>query len=170
MFFWKQYKKIIRKICIGGAILACVMLAILSVLVTVEVISRSVFGSSTLITDEYSCYLCVGLSFLGAAYAFSSGNFINVDILYAKFPQGVKKWVDLVLDITALAFMIYLFARCWYVVSYSAANHVLSAGLSRTPLAIPQSTMVIGLAIFVLQMTVSIGDIFIKTDADKEEG
>lgn len=90
MFFWKQYKKIIRKICVGGAILACVMLAILSVLVTVEVISRSVFGSSTLITDEYSCYLCVGLSFLGAAYAFSSGNFINVDILYAKFPQGVK--------------------------------------------------------------------------------
>lgn len=170
MFFWKQYKKIIRKICVGGAILACVMLAILSVLVTVEVISRSVFGSSALITDEYSCYLCVGLSFLGAAYAFSSGNFINVDILYAKFPQGVKKWVDLVLDITALAFMIYIFVRCWYVVSYSAANHVLSAGLSRTPLAIPQSTMVIGLAIFVLQMTVSIGDIFIKTDADKEEG
>lgn len=48
--------------------------------------------------------------------------------------------------------------------------HILSAGLSRTPLAIPQSTMVIGLAIFILQMTVSIGDIFIKTDADKEEG
>ena len=158
MRIWNSYKKIVQVLAKIGIALGCVMLSAMCLLVGVEVVSRSVFGVSTLVADEYSSYLLVGLSFFGAAYALSSGNFINVDILYSKFPPKVKRWVDVVLDLMALAFIIFLFDRCWYVVSYSIKNHVLSAGLARTPLYIPQSTMVIGLALFILQLTVSIGD------------
>ena len=151
MGIWNSYKKIVQLLAKIGIAAGCVMLAAMCILVGVEVVSRSFFGVSTLVADEYSSYLLVGLSFFGAAYAFSSGNFINVDILYSRFPGNVKRWLDVVLDILALAFIIFLFGRCWYVVSYSVKNHVLSSGLSRTPLYIPQSTMVIGLAIFILE-------------------
>jgi hypothetical protein len=58
-----------------GLWLASVLLLAIAGIFWVEISGRTFAGWSTLITDEYSAYFLVGLSFLGFAYAFNVAPF-----------------------------------------------------------------------------------------------
>lgn len=169
MKIWQTYCKITSVLVRIGFIAGAVAVCATALLVTVDVILRGVFNTSTMIADEYSCYFCVATTFLGGAMAYRQGSFINVDIIYAKFKPEFRKWLDLVLNIIGMAFVIFLISKAYYITEYSLSGDVRSATISRTPLFIPQGCMLVGLIIFLMQMLVSTLDPFITGGENLEE-
>lgn len=155
---WKLYCDATKYILYAGLAIACVCIAFLSLLVGVEVIGRNFFNVSTMIVDEYAGYFCAGLTFFGAAYAFERGSFINVDLLYAHFKGTLKRVADFLILLFALLFLAAFLYYSIHLVAQSIRGGVVSTYISRTPLAIPQMAMPIGIGMLILQIIKDIGN------------
>ncbi|MDW7675308.1 MAG: TRAP transporter small permease, partial [Bacillota bacterium] len=125
-------------------------------LVLAEVIARSVFDETLYITQEYTAYLMVAITFLGLAYALKEGTHIRMAFLH----KILKGRSIIFLDIYALTIGLVIFilitvstANFFWdsVISQSRSMHV-----SKTYLAIPQFFMPLGSFVMVLQFTAEI--------------
>ncbi len=65
----------------GSYLTGVVFLSAIVVLVTLEVILRYLFNTSTMLADEFSTYLFVGLLYFGAAYALQKDRHIKINII-----------------------------------------------------------------------------------------
>ena len=117
-----------------------------------DVVMRHVFNDPTIWADEYSCYLLIGITFLGAAYTLVIDGHIRVETLVDRLPKKMRAWVDFIADILGFGFLIifgwYAFGLAWD--SYIDVN--LASTLARTPLFIPQLSVALGLAWLCIQM------------------
>lgn len=123
-----------------------------SLLVTAEIFLRTLFDTSTLIADEYSSYLLCAMTFLGASYAMSKGAFLSVDIIYDKFNCRIKKIVDVFNILIGIIYMLFVTYFCWNVFEASLTGNIIAVTYSRTPLKYPQSVMVVGCVLVILQL------------------
>ena len=163
MKYWSIYCAFTNKLAKFGLVLSGVCVVLLSALVGVEVILRNFFETSTLIADEYAGYFCVGMTFLGGAFALESGSFIKVDLFYMHFKGRWKLIADYISCFSALAFLACLLYFCTSLVVQSYQGNVVSIFISRTPLAFPQSTMIIGIAIMMVVLIRQTGDLIISS-------
>ncbi len=69
-------------------LIACTLTAAIFLLINVEVVCRYVFGTSTLIADEYAAYGFAGLVYRGMVHAVHRDLLIRIDI-----PGGWKRFV-----------------------------------------------------------------------------
>lgn len=111
MKIWQGYCKVTDVLVRIGLVIGGIAVCAAAALVTVDVFLRGIFNVSTMIADEYSCYFCVAMTFFGGAMAYRQGSFINVDIFYAKIKPEVRKWLDLVLNLIGIAFVIFLLSK-----------------------------------------------------------
>lgn len=124
---------------VAGFALACICL-----LVTVEILLRSIAGRSTLIAEEMSGYLNVAVVFFGLSYALTRGAFIRVNIVYGMLTGWAKRFADWYIVLASLAyFVVVLFYMVKYTI-YSYNFHIISTNISSTPQYIPQSLIIIG--------------------------
>jgi len=151
---WRKFCAIYEKINKFFLYIAVFCVIAMTVLIMVEILSRGLFNASTLICDEYTGYFVAGMTFCGGAYAMSKGAFLRVDILYLLFKGRFKKMIDLFNTIIGLVYVSFLIKFCWSVFSYSLKHRVVSIYTSRTPLAIPQSVMVIGCVLLLVQLLI----------------
>lgn len=163
---WKKFCAIYEKINMFFLYIAVFCVIAMTILIMAEIVSRGLFSASTLICDEYTGYFVAGMTFCGGAYAMSKGSFLRVDILYLKFKGRFKKAIDIFNTIIGLVYVSFLIKFCWSVFSYSLKNKVVSIYTSRTPLAIPQSVMVIGCLLLLVQLLIELVNIFVG----QEEG
>lgn len=134
-----------------GALSALAIVAIL-VLVCVEIVMRNVLGRSTMISDEVAGYLNAAAVFLGLGYTLREGAFIRVDSLYIKLRGRVllaARWAFTLVTLVSVAVLLYYMVKH---VLYLYHNNVRSDSLSQTPLYIPESVVVVGLAVLLLQL------------------
>ena len=138
--------------------MGAVCIIVLTCLIGCEVVLRSVFGVSTLVSDEYSGYLMVFIVYWGAASAFHSDSFVRVEVLFKHFKPGVQKVLNVVYDISFLIFnsyLLYFFFRSFRsVLKYNS----VASTVARTPLWIPYGICLLGIVVFELYLTVSIVD------------
>jgi len=117
-----------------------------------DVVMRHIFNDPTIWADEFSCYLLVAVTFLGAAYTLVIDGHIRVETIVERFPHKVREWVEFIADILGFGFLIifgwYAFELVWD--SYTYVN--LASTLARTPLFIPQLSVALGLTWLCLQM------------------
>ena len=160
----KNWSNIFAKISnIVGGICILAMMA----LITVEVLARNIFHTSTLISDEYSGYLMVFITYWGAATAFHSGSFVRVEALFDHFPQRVRVVLNYVYEFLFLVFNSYL---CFYflkalldVITYGS----VASTVARTPLWIPYSICWVGIFTFEVYLIVNLIEKI--TNKNKEE-
>lgn len=134
-------------VLLGVAIL---VLVLIFALMNTEIVTRYVFGRSTLIADEYTGYGFAVLILAGFMYAHRSGALLRVDfgvnLLRGRWHTG-----SLVLASVAsaglAAFSAYAGYRAW---ALSWLFNSSSSFTSATPLWIPQIAMPIGLALLAL--------------------
>lgn len=134
-----------------GAISALAILAIL-VLVCVEILMRNLLGRSTMISDEVAGYLNAAAVFLGLGYTLRERAFIRVDSLYSKLRGRLLttcRWAFTLTTVATVAVLLYYMGKH---VLYLYANSVRSDSLTQTPLYIPESVVVAGLAVLLLQL------------------
>lgn len=141
-----------------------IMMAGMAILIIVEVIARSIFNTSTLIADEYSRYLLVGVVFLGLAITFKEGHFIRVDYFYERFFSKpiTRRILDVILLVIILFYLIVITIGANRMVADSFRLQTHSAFISETPMWIPQIVISIGLILLIIQVIESLLGTLIK--------
>lgn len=153
---------------IGGGI-ASLSILLMAGLILTEILTRSVFGVSTLIAEEYGAYLLVLFASLALASTLQAEGHIRVDLLLSKLSGGKKRIVHMVSS--AIGFIVFLF------MSYQAWNHFYGSWTSqetsmyssKTPLWLPQLPLFIGCVLMTLQFLCLIANQYRSCSTSKTE-
>ena len=121
-----------------------------------DVVMRHIFNNPTIWADEVSCYLLVGITFLGAAYTLNMGGHIHVETLVVRLKPKIRKRLEFITDVLSLAFLVVLVRQAYWLVKDSYVSNKISATLLRTPLYLPQLLLAIGLTWLCLQLLVHV--------------
>lgn len=141
-----------------GVWLGGIAVLVMGVLITVEVIVRRLFNSSTYISDEVSGYLLVLVTFLGLGYTLREGSHIQVRMAVDRLsPRGIA-WLRLGWCILGLAYAGLLAEKAWELVVDSYQMNAVAVSVVRTPQVWPQAPIVIGLVLLMLQLVVEAVD------------
>lgn len=130
--------------------------ALMAALITYDVVSRTLLGSPSLITDEITGYLLVFIAFMGAAEALRTGRHIGVDILTSKLPPRSRLRLKLVASSVSLLFLSVFWWHAVVMVYRSYVRNVTVPSSLLTPLWIPQVFIPIGMTLLILQMVAEI--------------
>lgn len=134
----------------GAALLAGYGALCLSGLITFEVIARKFFDFSLQGADEMGGYvLAIGVAF-SFAYALLQRAHTRVDVVLAKLPGGVRAPLNVLASLLLAGFALFMLWRGadTLLVTLEFQSHASTP--LQTPLWIPQSLWVAGLAIFAL--------------------
>ncbi len=138
----------LARVC--GVLAALAVVAILAI-VCIETVLRQ-FQSSLLVTDEIAGYLNAAVIFLGLAWTLREGGFIRVELLYDRVHGGLKQALRWLIVLTAAIFAALTLWVCLRQVIYAFDNDTRAVSIIDTPEWIPQSVMVLGLAVLLLQL------------------
>ncbi|RYF34898.1 MAG: TRAP transporter small permease [Comamonadaceae bacterium] len=106
---------------------ACVMLVIASGLGVFQIITRFVLEQPAEWSEILIRVSLIWMVFLGIPMAFRQGAMVSVDVLYRWSPPRIKRALDAVVSVAALALMLVIL---WYGFDYAMRGRVQSmAGL-----------------------------------------
>nr|WP_282571951.1 TRAP transporter small permease [Roseomonas acroporae] len=101
-------------------------------------------------SDDISAYLCVATTFFALAHTFRRGELIRVGLLLERLPAGAQRIAEIVaLSIAAVA-LAYLL---WWTTTFTYQSWEIedvAQGTVPIPLWIPQLSMVLGSAVFLV--------------------
>ena len=137
----KPLKRIIFFLSALGLWISGIAVLFMILLITVEVVGRRVLNFSTLIADEFSGYLLVVITFMGAAYTLKTGDFTRMELVYNQF-KGRGRWIiDLVFNLVSLVFLIILDYWLWVHIISNYRSDMASISILQTPLYLPKLFM-----------------------------
>ncbi|MBI2741708.1 MAG: TRAP transporter small permease [Rhodospirillales bacterium] len=139
-----------------GVLAATAVVAILAI-VCIETVLRQ-FDASLLVTDEIAGYLNAAAIFLGLAWTLREGGFIRVELLYDRAVGNLKQALRWLIVLTAAIFSALTLWVCIRQVIYAFDRDTRAVSIIDTPEWIPQSVMVLGLAVLLLQLVAWIVD------------
>ena len=140
----------------GSGLVAGWLGIILMGLVLVEVITRYILQSPLTIADEVGAYMLVAITFLGLAYTWKEKGHVRIEVVVTRLPLRLRKRLRIVTLIMATGFVpLLIWASCKLVI-YSSDFGVRSSASLRTPLAWPQSVLIIGGLFILLQLIVDL--------------
>ena len=117
-----------ERYCTGAAMLgACAMLALASALGMFQILMRFVFEQPAEWTEVLIRFSLIWMVFMGIPMAFRQGAMVSVDALYRAVPTHIKRVLDLVVALAALALMLIIL---WWGYDYAVRGRVQTmAGL-----------------------------------------
>ena len=135
-----------------GAYLSSLAMLLIVALILVEIVLRSLFGTSTLISDEYSGYLMVALVMLGLSHTFAQGGHIRITILAERLQGRAAQVLDLAAASGALTLGLFALYHSLWMVEDTFSYRILADSISETPLYLPQILIPLGLLLLDLQI------------------
>src|SRR5699024_5389656 len=137
--------KVIDRITDTLGIIAGLFMVSAVLMVLTEVILRTVFDGTLYITQEYTAYFMVAVTFFGLAYTLKEKGHIRLSFLHRFVKFGKPQTI---LDIVAFVFGFIMFA----IITYASYEYFMSSWesmtrsrqISQTYLAIPQAAMPLG--------------------------
>ncbi len=147
---------------LSGAVAALFLLAICGT-VLLQVGANMIDSTATLITgkpiglvvpsySEFTGYFLVASSFLALANALRSGSHIRVSLMIRGLPKGPRRLVELWCTAAGAVLSAYF---AWFAIDMvmdSYRFNDVSPGIVAVPIWIPQSSMAVGLVIFVIAL------------------
>jgi C4-dicarboxylate transporter DctQ subunit len=131
---------------------AGLFILITALIVTYEVVMRSLFNAPTEWVIEISVYLIVVAGFLGLAVTYAEDKHIRVDLLTSRLPARTGKCLEIAVGVVALAFSLVFLVESWDMVATSLALDRTANSSIRMPLWIPQAALPIGFGLLLLQI------------------
>ena len=135
-----------------GAYLSSLAMLSIVTLILVEIVLRTFFNSSTMISDEYSGYLMVTMVMLGLSYTLAEGSHIRITILSERLKGRAAQSLDLVATLIAAALCGYALYHSLWMVQDTYSYRILADSISETPLYLPQILIPVGLLLLELQL------------------
>lgn len=131
---------------------ACeVALAAMVVLISAEVGARSI-GFSFEFVDEIGGYLLSALTFLSLPVALVGGAYHQVEYVRQRLGRKSRAIGAIAFTLLSLLFAVVLLWQLWRLVYRSLASNVVAPTILGTPLWIPQSAMLIGVACLIFSL------------------
>jgi TRAP-type transport system small permease protein len=146
------FVRTVERLSTAGGVAAAAAVLALMLLISLEVFMRNFLGRSTMISDEWSGYLYAAIVFLGVGQTLRDGGFIRVEALYDRLRGRTLKTVRWVFVLATLAYVVVLFGDAVRQVTYLYRGNIRSDSLTQTALYLPQSLMVIGWGLLLLQL------------------
>jgi TRAP-type C4-dicarboxylate transport system permease small subunit len=147
----KAFINAIDRISGLGGLTAGIMMVIALVIGLAEIVTRTFFGKTLYIADEYSGYLMAMLTFCGLAYTLRERGHIRMMFL-PHFLKGRRRVIfNMVCMSVGIAFCVGLF---WFTGEFfwdSVVNKTQSMQITETYLAVPQAFLPIGSFMLLLQ-------------------
>jgi TRAP-type C4-dicarboxylate transport system permease small subunit len=126
------------------------------VIVTAEVVSRSLFNFSFQVTHEIAGYFLVGVTFLGISISLRDHALFRVEFIYMRIPARSRAALQLMFNLLSLVFVVILDYQLIRLVISSYTRGVIEPTILATPLYIPQLVMPIGVFMIVMVLLVHI--------------
>lgn len=144
-------------------ILAGVFILLGVALIIGEIVVRNIFNSTIYITQEYTAYFMVAITFFGLAYTLKERGHIRLEFMQRFVKAGKARGI---LEIYAFAIGFILFAVITYTTAGffwdSVVQGTRSMQLSKTHLAIPRAAMPLGSFLVTLQFAAEIARTILK--------
>ncbi len=159
----KQLFSFVERLSRFGGIASAVCILLITGLILVEILVRSIFGSSTFVAEEYSAYLMADFAFLGLAYTLRSGGHIRVNLVLSKCRakgRTVLRFLSCLIGTVVFAIMTYELGA---LTLDSFTTGEVSMNITRTRLFIPQLGLVIGSAMMAIQLLAMAGEYLLPT-------
>ncbi|HBY56528.1 MAG TPA: TRAP transporter small permease [Candidatus Atribacteria bacterium] len=155
---FKEFNNRVSKtICFFGY-LSGLGIFIMGILILFEVISRYVFKSPTVWSQEISIYLFIWSMFAGAAYTLQKGKHVHIDLFINKLSKHVQSRLRLITSIMALWYTIIVCKQGYKMVVTSIKYHKLSPTPLHMPMVVPKFALLLGFIFLMLQFIVIIVD------------
>lgn len=135
-----------------AALCSSVAMILIVLLILLEVFLRSLFNTSTMITDEYSAYLYVVLVFFGLGHTLGTDGHIRVKVVTSRLSERTRHVLDALVTALALALAGFALAFSISLVKEAHSLRMVSETPSQTPMWIPQSAIPLGLIVFMAQL------------------
>lgn len=135
-----------------GNVLGSIMVAGMTALITVDVLSRFVFGIPTYIATEVSGYLMAGMVYLGLAWTSRMGQQIEVTIAIDPLSKKKKGWIKFATLTVSVAFVVWLCILTTQPVIQNIQFHTTSITQLKMPIWIPTICVPIGLGMLAIQL------------------
>jgi len=132
--------------------ISAVILGLMTLLILVEIFIWNLFQKTTLIADEYSAYGLAAIIFLGAGYCLKEKGHIRITLILGFLPQKTARFITFGATGVTTVFMGYLWWYLFKMVKSAIRYESTSGTLTNTPLWIPQAIMLIGAAVFFIQL------------------
>ncbi len=161
--------KMIERLSSAGGIVSGITIVLMSGLILLEVIMRSVAGISILIAEEYSAYLLVVFGSMALAYTFKSEGHIRVDLILSKLPDRGRSIVHLCCSILGFSVFVFVACQAWGQCYGSWLSHETSMYYSKTPLWLPQFSLFLGSALMALQLLSTVASQFQSLAKNQDE-
>jgi TRAP-type C4-dicarboxylate transport system permease small subunit len=159
---------VIEKIAYWGGYLSGWLVPIMMMLVVVDVFMRYVMHRPLMVSDEFSAYMLVALSFLGLAYTWREGGHVRIEVLVSRFRGRLYDWVRLIGLILTFIFMIELDRAAYKMIVYALKINLRSSTWLMFPLFWPQLTVFIGFILLTLLLVIDIFRTGVKIQAGRK--
>ena len=136
----------------GFATAVTVLLILMTLMISVDVISRRLFAYGLLFSVEYSEYMVVAITFFCLGWGLRSGALIRVEALYMRLSQKVRQIVDIIYDVVCLAFSVLLTYESVRLVVESYRFDTRAATIYQTSLFWPRLVVPIGLTMLCIAL------------------
>ncbi len=117
------------------AVICVVAFVALVGIVSWQVFTRQVLGSSATWTEEAARYMFVGLALFAAAYVFSERGHIAVEILVERLPERLQLAMAVLIEVVVIGFTVLVFM----IGGLRIADNAWTQNLSTLPLSVGQA-------------------------------
>lgn len=107
---------------------ALTAMALMTVIVTVQVVTRKLFHFVFFWSEELTLLLLIWFSFLGIAIGFRDRLHIAMDALANRLPRPFNKALDVLIALSTLAFGVYLVVYGWQFTEIMHRNTLSATG------------------------------------------
>lgn len=143
---------LIDRLSLWGAYLSATFMLLIVTIIAVEIVLRSVFNTSTLISDEYSAYFFVGVVLLGLGFTLREGAHIRITLVTSFLGKRANRILFMGTTLVAIAITSFALYHSSIMVFESWQLEMNADTISETPIYISQMVIPAGLAIFNLQL------------------
>lgn len=131
---------------------SAIILGLMTLVILVEIALWSTMKKTTLIADEYSAYGLAAIIFMGAGYCLKEKGHIRITLILGFLPATASRIITFAATCITTLFMGYLWWYLFKMVKSAIRYGSTSGTLTNTPLWIPQTIMLIGAAVFFIQL------------------
>lgn len=151
--FVNPFIRVASVIAKAGGVFSAVLMAAMTLHVILEICLRAFFNSSTFVLDEFVGYGVAAMTFMTLGYALETNSLIRVNILLVRIRGDFgRRLVEVLCALVALIVSSYIALYFWKSVSRNFTRGVTSETIAEIPLWIPESFVLLGLGIFMIQL------------------
>lgn len=140
----------LEKVAATLALAAGVAIAVLAVLIAIDIVGRDVFGVSIQGTDEIGGYVLAFVGSLGMALTLLRRGHPRIDLFFRYFPRVVCDFLHVLALVTVAGLAVFMAWHAWSELANSLRFGAIANTPLQTPLWIPQTVWVAGMAFFAL--------------------